>query len=140
MTGDEKKDDSIITDEMQKFISFVENMSVIELSKFVKILEDRLGVSASMPISTSSVSSENKDTSTKEEEVEKTSFDIILKSFGNAKIAVIKSIRTITGLGLADSKKLVESAPKTIKEGVSKEETEKIKNELEAAGATIEVK
>ena len=140
MTGDEKKDDSIITDEMQKFISFVENMSVIELSKFVKILEDRLGVSASMPISTSSVSSENKDTSTKEEEVEKTSFDIILKSFGDAKIAVIKSIRTITGLGLADSKKLVESAPKTIKEGVSKEETEKIKNELEAAGATIEVK
>ncbi len=127
-----------ISPEMEKFASFVENMTVLELSKLIKYLEDRLGVSASMPVTTVSSISSDATSSTSVEE--KTEFNVILKSFGENKISVIKAVRTITNLGLADSKALVEGAPKTIKEGLSKDEAEKIKKELETCGAIVELK
>ncbi len=123
-----------VTEEMEKMISYVENLTVLELSNLVKALEDRLGVSAAAPVAAAgpAVAAEAVE--------EKTEFDVILTAFGEKKIAVIKEVRTITGLGLKDAKDLVEAAPKAIKEAVAKDEAEKIKAQLEAAGATAEVK
>ena len=134
----EKKESDGLTKEMKDFISFIENLNVIELSKLVKVLEDKLGVTVSNM--TTPINNDNSSIKIdKSKEEEKTSFNVILKSFGNTKIPVIKEIRTITGLGLADSKILVESAPKIVKENISKDESEKIKKTLEAVGAVIEV-
>ena len=108
---------------MEEFISYVENMTVLELSKLVKALEERLGVSAAAPAAE-----------------EKTDFDVILKSFGDNKVAVIKEVRAITGLGLKEAKALVDACPKPLKEKVSKEEAEDIKAKLEEVGATVELK
>jgi large subunit ribosomal protein L7/L12 len=123
---------------MDQFISYVENMTVLELSKLVKALEERLGVSAAAPVAVAAAPAAAGDAGAAEEE--KTEFDVILVSFGDKKVGVIKEVRGITGLGLKEAKDLVEGAPKAVKEGVSKEEADKIKEQLVGAGATVEVK
>ncbi|MCK4982680.1 MAG: 50S ribosomal protein L7/L12 [Victivallaceae bacterium] len=121
---------------MEKIISAVENMTVLELSKLVKALEDRLGVSAAAPVAVAAAAPAAAAAAAEE----KTEFDVILTSFGEKKVGVIKEVRSITGLGLKDAKDLVEAAPKAIKEGVDKGEADKIKAQLEGVGATVEVK
>ena len=123
---------------MEEFVSYIENMTVLELSKLVKTLEERLGVSAAAPVAVAAAAPAAAAAAPAEE---KTEFDVILAGFdAAAKIAVIKEIRGITGLGLKEAKDLVEGAPKTIKEAVAKDEAEKIKATLEGAGAKIEIK
>ena len=122
---------------MESFIDYVENMTVLELSKLVKALEERLGVSAAAPVAVAAVAGAAAPAAAVEE---KTEFDVVLASFGDNKVAVIKEVRAITGLGLKEAKDLVEAAPKAIKEAVSKEDADKIKAQLEAAGAKVEVK
>ena len=122
---------------MEEFISYIENMTVRELSDLVKALEERLGVSAAAPVAVAAVAGAAAPAEAAEE---KTEFDVILKAFGANKIGVIKEVRAITGLGLKEAKDLVEGAPKAIKEAVAKDEAEKIKKQLEAAGAEVEVK
>jgi large subunit ribosomal protein L7/L12 len=122
---------------MESFIDYVENMTVLELSKLVKALEERLGVSAAAPVAVAAVAGAAPAAAAAEE---KTEFDVILASFGDNKVGVIKEVRAITGLGLKEAKDLVEAAPKAIKEAVSKEDADKIKAQLEAAGAKIEIK
>ena len=121
---------------MEEFVSYIENMTVLELSKLVKALEERLGVSAAAPVAVAAAAPAAAAAAVEE----KTEFDVILASFGDNKVAVIKEVRAITGLGLKEAKDLVEGAPKTIKEAVSKDEAEKIKATLEGAGAKIEIK
>ena len=123
---------------MAEFIDWIEGISVLELSQLVKALEDRLGVTASAPVAM--MAGAAAPAAAAEPEEEKTEFDVILKDGGAKKIGVIKEIRAITGLGLKDSKDLVEGAPKTVKEAVSKAEAEEMKKTLEAAGATVEIK
>jgi large subunit ribosomal protein L7/L12 len=115
-------------------IEFVSNMSVLDLSELVKELEEKFGVSAAMPVAAapSGVSAPVEE--------EQTEFDVMLSEVGDKKIQVIKAIRAITALGLKEAKGLVDEAPKPVKEGVSKEEAEDIKKQLEEAGATVEVK
>jgi len=123
---------------MEEFISYIENMTVRELSDLVKALEERLGVSAAAPVAVAAAAGAAAPAEAAEE---KTEFDVILKSApADKKIAVIKEVRAITGLGLKEAKDLVEGAPKPLKEAVAKDEAEKIKKQLEAAGAVVEVK
>ena len=120
---------------MEEFVSYVENLTVLELSKLVKTLEERLGVSAAAPVAVAAAPAAGAAAPAAEE---KTEFDVILAGFDAAKkIGVIKEIR---GLGLKEAKDLVEGAPKAIKEGIAKDEAEKLKAALEAAGAKVEVK
>ncbi len=126
-----------VTAEMEQFISYIEKLSVLDLSKLVKALEDRLGVSAAAPVAVAAAPAAAAAAAPAEE---KTEFNVILADAGAAKVNVIKEVRAITGLGLKDAKDLVDSAPKAIKEGVSKEEADKIKKQLEDAGAKVEVK
>ena len=118
-------------------IDFIANMSVLEMSELVKDMEEKLGVSATAAaVATPAAGGGGGEAATEE----KTEFDVILTSFGEKKINVIKEIRGITGLGLKEAKEAVESAPKAVKEGVSKEEAEEIKKKLEEAGASAEIK
>jgi len=119
-------------------VSFIENMSVLELSQLVKELEDKFGVSAAAPIAVAAAVGAG--TGAGEAAEAKTEFTVVLASAGDKKINVIKEVRTVTGLGLKEAKDLVEGAPKTVKEGVSKDEAEDIKKKLEAAGAKVELK
>jgi large subunit ribosomal protein L7/L12 len=113
-------------------------LTVLEIADLVKQLEDKWGVSAAAPVAVAAVGGGAAAAAPVEE---KTSFDVILKETGGNKIAVIKEVRAaVPGLGLADAKALVESAPKALKEGVTKEEAEDIKKKIEAAGATVEIK
>ena len=128
-----------VSQEMEQFISDVEKLSVLELSKLVKALEDRLGVSAAAPVAVAAAPAAAGAAPAAAAE-EQTEFNVILADAGASKINVIKEVRAITGLGLKDAKDLVEAAPKAIKEGVSKEDAQKIKEQLEAAGAKVEVK
>ena len=123
---------------MEEFVSYIENMTVLELSKLVKTLEERLGVSAAAPVAVAAAAPAAAAAAPAEE---KTEFDVILAGFdADKKIAVIKEIRGITGLGLKEAKDLVEGAPKTIKEAVAKDEADKIIATLEGAGAKVEIK
>ena len=117
-------------------VSFIDNMTVLEMSQFVKELEEKYGVTAATP-SIAVAAVPGADAATAEE---KTEFDVVLTVAGDKKIQVIKEVRAITGLGLKDAKDLVEAAPKPIKEGVKKEEADEIKQKIEAAGGTVEVK
>lgn len=126
-----------VSAEMEQIISAVENMTVLELSKLVKALEERLGVSAAAPVAVAAAAPAAGGGEAAEE---KTEFDVILTSFGDKKVGVIKEVRAITGLGLKDAKDLVEGAPKAIKEGVAKDEAAKIKEQLEGVGAAVEIK
>ena len=121
---------------MEEVVSYIENLTVLELSKLVKTLEERLGVSAAAPVAVAAAPAAAAAAPAEE----KTEFDVILASFGDNKIGVIKEVRAITGLGLKEAKDLVEGAPKTLKEGVAKDEADKIKEQLEKAGAKVEVK
>ncbi len=134
----EETDAPVVEGKMAEFIDWIEGISVLELSQLVKALEDRLGVTAAAPVAVAAAGAAPADGGAAAEE--KTEFDVILTDAGGKKIAVIKEVRGITGLGLKDSKDLVEGAPKAVKEGVSKEEAEEIKGKLEEAGATVEVK
>ena len=125
-----------VTEAMEQIISSIENMTVLELSNLVKALEDRLGVTAAAPVAVAAAA----PAAGGEAAAEKTEFDVILTSFGDKKVGVIKEVRGITGLGLKEAKELVEGAPKPVKEGVSKDEANKVKEQLEAAGASVEVK
>ncbi len=123
----------------QDVIDFIANMTVLELSEMVKELEDKFGVSAAAPVAMMAAAPvEGAGAAAAEEE--KTEFDIILLAAGDKKIQVIKEVRAITGLGLKDAKALVDEAPKPVKEAVAKEEAEKIKAQLEEAGAQVELK
>ncbi|MCH8311911.1 MAG: 50S ribosomal protein L7/L12 [Nitrospinae bacterium] len=114
-------------------VSFIDSMSVLEMSEFVKELEDKYGVTAAAPAVAvvAPVAAEVE---------EKTEFDVVLTAVGDKKIQVIKEVRAITSLGLKDAKDLVEAAPKAIKEGVKKEEAEEIQKKIEAAGGSVEIK
>ena len=116
-------------------ISFIENMTVLELSEMVKELEEKFGVSAAAPVA--AVAAGPAAAAPAEE---KTEFDVILTGFGDQKIQVIKVARAITGLGLKEAKDLVEGVPKPVKEGVPKAEAEEIKAKLEEVGASAEIK
>lgn len=124
---------------MAEFINWIEGISVLELSKLVKALEVRLGVSAAAPMAMMAGPAGDAGAGATEAEAQ-TEFTVILAGAGAQKIGVIKEVRAITGLGLKDSKDLVEGAPKTVKEGVSKQEADEIKAKLEAAGATVQIK
>jgi large subunit ribosomal protein L7/L12 len=118
-------------------LEFISNMSVLELSELVKEMEDKFGVSAAAPMAMAAMPAAGDAGAAEEEQTE---FDVILESFGEKKINVIKEVRALTGLGLKEAKTLVEEAPKPIKEAVSKEEAEKVKEQLEGAGAQVSVK
>ena len=113
-------------------------MPVLELVELINELEETWGVSAAAPVAIAAAGGASADENSAAEE--KDSFDIVLNSFGDNKVAVIKAVRTITGLGLKEAKDTVEGAPSTIKEGIAKEEAEDIKKQLEEAGATVELK
>jgi len=124
---------------MAEFIDWIEGITVLELSQLVKALEDRLGVSAAALVAVGG-GVLGGDGGGQAEAEEQTEFTVMLTAFGEQKIAVIKEVRAITGLGLKDSKDLVEGVPKAVKEGVAKEEAEAVKAKLEGAGATVEIK
>jgi large subunit ribosomal protein L7/L12 len=120
---------------MAEFVDWIETISVLELSQLVKALEDRLGVSAAAPVAVAAAPA-----AAAAAVEEKTEFTVELSSAGAQKIAVIKEVRAITGLGLKEAKDLVEGAPKPVKENVAKDEAEKIQKQLEAAGAKVTIK
>ncbi len=122
---------------IEEIVEAIKNMSVLEVAELVKKLEEEFGVSASAMVATAPAPSAGAPTAPAEE---KTEFDVILKSAGSNKIQVIKAVREITGLGLKEAKELVDNAPKPVKEGIPKEEAEKIKAKLEEAGAEVELK
>lgn len=119
-------------------VSFLENLTLLEASALVKELEEKFGVSAQAAVAVAAAPAAGAEAAGGAEE--KTEFTVVLKSFGEKKINVIKEVRTLTGLGLKEAKELVEGVPKNVKEGVNKEESEKIKAALEKAGAEVEVK
>ena len=119
-------------------VSFIENMSVLELAELVKELEDKFGVSAAAPVAVAAVAAPG--AAAAEAAEEKTEFDVIIKSAGANKIGVIKVVRALTSLGLKEAKDLVDGAPQPLKTGVSKEEAEEAKKQLVEAGAEVEIK
>jgi large subunit ribosomal protein L7/L12 len=129
-------DKTLTKDEL---IEQIKKMSVLDLADLVHALEDEFGVSAAAPMAVAAGPAAG-GASEAEAEEEKTSFDVILQSFGEKKIEVIKVVRALTGLGLKEAKAVVEEAPKPVKEGVNKDEAEEAKKQLEAAGATVDVK
>jgi large subunit ribosomal protein L7/L12 len=122
----------------QDVVDFIANMTVLELSEMVKELEEKFGVSAAAPVAMMAAGPAADGGGAAAEE--QTEFDVILVAPGDKKIGVIKEVRAITGLGLKEAKGLVDEAPKAVKEGVAKEEAEQIKNQLEEAGAQVELK
>lgn len=118
-------------------IEYISNMTVLELSEFVKELEEKFGVSAAAPVAVAAAAPAGQ---AQEEAAEQTEFDVVLTAIGDKKIQVIKAVRAITALGLKEAKAVVDGAPAPIKEGVSKEEAEGIQSQLEEAGATVEIK
>ncbi|HMO05203.1 MAG TPA: 50S ribosomal protein L7/L12 [Kiritimatiellia bacterium] len=128
----------VATGKMEEFVSWIESISVLELSKLVKVLEDRLGVSAAAPVAVAAAPAGGAAAAAPVEE--KTEFTVVLANAGANKINVIKELRAVTSLGLKEAKDLVDGAPKTVKEGASKEEANEIKAKLEAAGAKVEIK
>lgn len=120
----------------EQVFEFIDKMTILEMSQFIKEFEERYGVSASVPVATAAAV----PTAEAPRAEEKTTFDVILSSSGEKKIQVIKVVRELTGLGLKEAKDLVDGAPKPLKTGVSKEEAATIKAKLEEAGATVEIK
>jgi large subunit ribosomal protein L7/L12 len=120
----------------EEIIEVLSNMSVLEVTQLVSDLEEKWGVSAAAPVA-AAIAGPAAEAAAVEE---KTEFDVVMSSFGANKVGVIKAIRTITGLGLKEAKDMVEGVPATVKEGISKDEAEGIKKQLEEAGASVEVK
>ena len=123
------------SEKITALIEEVKALTVLELSELVHALEDEFGVSAAAPVAVAAAAAPAAEAA-----AEKTEFDVVLASFGDEKIKVIKAVRELTGLGLADAKAVVEAAPKAIKEGVSKDEAEELKKKLEEVGAKVELK
>ena len=121
----------------EEILNAIGEMSVLELSELIKDVEDKFGVSASAAVA---VAAPTAGASGEEAAEEKTEFDVMLASFGEKKVGVIKAVRAITALGLKEAKDLVEAVPSVVKEGVNKDESEEIKKKLEEAGATVEIK
>ena len=121
--------------DLAKLVDDLSTLTVLEAAELSKMLEEKWGVSAAAPVAMAAAPAEAAPVAE-----EKTEFDVILAAAGEKKINVIKEVRAITGLGLKEAKDLVEAAPKAVKEGVSKDEAEKIKKQLEEAGATVELK
>ncbi len=123
---------------MDKIVEDLSSLTVLEAAELSKMLEEKWGVSAAAPVAVAAAAADaGADAAAEEEQVE---FTVVLASYGEKKINVIKEVRAITALGLKEAKDLVEAAPKEVKEGVNKEEAEKIKEQLESAGATVEIK
>ena len=122
--------------DLEKIVEELSSLSVLEASELSKLLEDKWGVSAAAPVAVAAPAAGGEEAAAEE----KDSFTVVLAAAGDKKINVIKEVRTITGLGLKEAKDLVESAPKDVKEGASKDEANEIKEKLEAAGATVELK
>lgn len=120
-------------EKFQEILTKVETMNAMELSELVKAMEEKFGISAAVPV----MSGASADTSAEKEE--KTTWNVLLKEGGAQKIQVIKAVKEITGLGLQESKALVDGVPKVVKEGLKKEEAEELKKKLEAAGAVVEL-
>ena len=127
-------------EKVQGIINTIKELNVLELSQLVKALETEFGVTAAAPVAMAAAPAAGAAAAPPAEVEEKSEFTVILKSFGANKINVIKAIREVTNLGLKESKDLVEGAPKTVKENINKQEATTIKEKLEAAGATVEVK
>ena len=123
------------SEKITNIVEEIKGLTILELADLVKAVEEEFGVSAAAPVGVAVAAGAAAPAAE-----EKTEFDVVLKSFGAKKLDVIKAVREITGLGLKESKEMVEGAPKTVKEGVSKEEADKIAEELKAAGADVEVK
>ena len=123
------------SEKITNILEEIKSLTILELSDLVKAVEEEFGVSAAAPVGVVAAAGVAAPAAE-----EKTEFDVILASFGAKKLDVIKAVREITGLGLKDAKDLVEAAPKAIKEGVSKDEAEKVKAALTEAGATVEIK
>jgi len=124
--------------ELQQIADQLDGLSLLQASKLVKHLEDKWGVSAAAPVAMAAMPAGGGDGGAEAEE--KTSFDVVLTSAGDKKIQVIKEVRAITGLGLKEAKELVDKAPNPVKEGISKEEAEEIKTQIEGAGGSVEIK
>ena len=124
-----------MSEKITAMIEEIKGLTVLELSELVHALEEEFGVSAAAPVAVAAAAAPAAEAA-----AEKTEFDVVLASFGDEKIKVIKAVREITGLGLADAKAVVEAAPKAIKEGVSKDEAEELKKKLEEVGAKVELK
>ena len=124
------------SEKITNILEEIKSLTIIELADLVKAVEDEFGVSAAAPVGVVAAAGAAAAPAAEE----KTEFDVVLKSFGAKKLDVIKAVREITGLGLKDAKEMVEGAPKTVKEGVSKDEAESVKKALEEAGAEVEVK
>jgi len=122
--------------DLDKIADELSGLTVIEAADLAKLLEEKWGVSAAAPVAMAAAPAADGGAAAEEQ----SEFDVVLASFGEKKINVIKEVRAITGLGLKEAKDLVESAPKEIKEGISKDEADKIKEQLESAGATVEIK
>ena len=120
----------------EEIISAIEKMTILELADLVKAMEEKFGVSAAAPVAAAGAAA----AAPAEAAEEKTEFDVVLKAAGSEKIKVIKVVREITGLGLKEAKEAVEGTPKTLKEGISKEDAQKIKEQLEKVGAVVEIK
>jgi large subunit ribosomal protein L7/L12 len=118
-------------------VTFIENMTVLELSQFVKDLQERFGVSAAMPMA---LPQGGGGVTAEAPQEEKTEFDVVLSGAGDKKIQVIKVVRAITGLGLKEAKDLVDGAPKPVKEKISKDEADELKKQFEEVGAAVEIK
>ena len=125
-----------LSDNAAKVLDLVETMTVLEVSELVKAMEDKFGVSAAAPVAMAAMPGAAGAAAVEEQ----TEFDVILAAVGDKKIQVIKEVRAITGLGLKEAKELVEGAPKPVKEGLPKDEAEKLKEQLETVGATAEIK
>jgi|SRR3990170_4429881 len=123
---------------LENIVKEIEELSALELSELVKALEEKFGVSATMPMAMAAPTASG--SATAEAAEEKSAYTVVLTSTGDQKINVIKAVREVTSLGLKEAKDLVDSAPKPIKENIKKEEAEEIKKKLEAAGATVELK
>ncbi|MEE8430183.1 MAG: 50S ribosomal protein L7/L12 [Candidatus Desulfatibia sp.] len=122
----------------EEVIGFIAKMSVLELSELIKEMEEKFGVSAAAPVAM--MAAGPAEAAGPAQADEQTEFDVILTSFGDKKIQVIKEVRAITGLGLKDAKTLVDEAPKPVKEGIPEDEAKKIKEQLEGTGAQVEIK
>ena len=133
----EEKNLPEVSKNAQQILDLVKELPVLELANLVKHMEEEFGVSAAAPVAVAAAGGAAAGGDAAEE---KSSFDVVLASAGGQKIAVIKAVREATGLGLKEAKDLVDGAPKAIKEGVAKDEADKLKADLEAAGATVELK
>lgn len=120
----------------EDILETISNMTVMEVVDLIEAMEEKFGVSAAAPVAAAAPAAGGEAAAAEEQ----TEFDVVLANFGDNKVSVIKTVRTITGLGLKEAKDLVEGAPAAVKEGVNKEEAEEIKGKLEEAGAKVEVK